>query len=41
MKRGLHSKIVANVLALAIVASGSVIYAMENGMIASAVDESS
>lgn len=41
MKRGLHSKIVANVLALAIVASGSGIYAMENGMIASADDESS
>ena len=41
MKRGLHSKIVANVLALAIVASGSGIYAMEKGMIASADDESS
>lgn len=41
MRRGLHSKIMANVLTLAMVVSGSGIYAMGNGMAASAEDENS
>lgn len=39
MRRDLHSKIVAGTLALALAASGSGIYAMGNGMVASAEDE--